>query len=557
MATWGWAKSAVGGRPRLGLGLPGLRDPLLAATALAAVLNVLWALFLANDSGDLAAQYAWTEFIRQNPDSAYNLSWYGGMHTASYSLLSPYLMGWLGVRTTGVLATTASAAVAARLLTRVRAGRPLVLALWTALALSADLFSGRVTFALGILFALGAVALLFPAAGHDRRRLAAVLGLGVLATMASPVAGLFLEVVAAALFLDRRRPESYAVAAGPFLVIGGTALLFPFQGVQPFDWWLAAPLAVTAACAALVLPRGWRVLRAGSAIYALGAALTWVVPSPVGSNVERLPLLFGPTVLLAALFHRPPGVPADPLRARRRRVAVALLLCVGAVWQVTKPIGDLVATVPAQATALHPKPLIDELRRIGADRGRVEVVPLRTHGEASDIAPYVNLARGWNRQADVARNPLFYQDTLSPDDYHAWLQFWGVGFVVLPAGPPDDAAVDEARIVQEPHDWLSPVWKDANWQLYRVMDALPLVAPPATVQLAGPAAVTIDVPEPGSVLLRIPWSPWLSLGGDAGGTGSCLTQGGSDWTVLHAAHAGTYQVASRYGLPRGAPCVKA
>ncbi|GAA2144578.1 MFS transporter [Kitasatospora kazusensis] len=554
MATWGWAKPAAGERPRLGLGLGGLRDPLTAATALAAVLNVLWALFLARDSGDLAAQYAWTDFIRQNPDSAYNLSWYGGMHTASYSLLSPYLMGWLGVRTTGVLAATASTTVAAWLLLRVRAARPLPLALWTAVALSADLYSGRVTFALGVLFALGAVALLFPAAGRERARLVAVLGLGALASTASPVAGLFLEVVAAALFLDRRRSESYALAAGPVLVIGGTALLFPFQGVQPFDWWLAWPLAVSAACAAVLLPREWRVLRAGSAVYALGAALTWLIPSPVGSNVERLPLLFGPTVLLAAVLRRPDGGrPVD----RRRRAALALLLCAGVLWQVTKPIGDLVTTVPAQATALHPQPLIDELRRVGADRGRVEVVPLRTHGEASDIAPYVNLARGWNRQADVARNPLFYQDALAPDDYHAWLQYWGVGFVVLPAGQPDDAAVDEARIVQEPHSWLSPVWKDANWQLYRVTDALPLVAPPATVQLAGPAAVTIEVPQAGSVLLRIPWSPWLSLGAEAGGTGSCLTEGGGDWTVLHAAHAGTYQVASRYGLPRGAPCEKA
>lgn len=81
-----------------------LRHPVFAATLLAAVLHLVWAVALANDAGDLAAQYAWTEFTRQHPDAAYNLSWYGGIHTASYSVLSPYLMGLLGVRTTGMLA---------------------------------------------------------------------------------------------------------------------------------------------------------------------------------------------------------------------------------------------------------------------------------------------------------------------------------------------------------------------------------------------------------------------------------------------------------------------
>lgn len=536
-----------------------LRDPLTAATALAVVLNAVWALFLANDSGDLAAQYAWTEFIRQNPGSAYNLSWYGGMHTASYSLLSPYLMGWLGVRTTGFLAATVSAAIAARLLVRIRVAGPLPLALWTALALSGNLASGRVTFALGVAFALAAVTVLFPAPdparGRDARRLAGVLGLGVLATTASPVAGLFLGVVAVALLLTRRRPESYALAAGPVLVVGGTALLFPFQGEQPFDWWLAAPLIAAALCTARLLPGEWRVLRTGSAVYAAGVALVWVVPSPIGSNIERLPLLFGPTALLAAALQRRQGRADGTREARYRPVLIGAILCVGITWQVAKPIGDLVTTAPSRTTALHSQPLIDELRRVGADRGRIEVVPLRSHGEASTIAPYVNLARGWNRQADVARNPLFYQDALAPDAYHAWLQHWGVGFVVLPTGRPDDAAVDEARIVEAPHTWLRPVWNDADWRLFRVTDPLPLADPPATVRVAGPAVVTVDVPQPGPVLLRIPWSPWLTIEGGASADGSCLS-GADGWTVLHAARAGEYQVAGRYSLTRGTQCPK-
>lgn len=50
-------------------------------------------------------------------------------------------------------------------------------------------------------------------------------------------------------------------------------------------------------------------------------------------------------------------------------------------------------------------PLVNQLQEAGAEKGRVEVVPARSHREASALAPYVNLARGWNRQADMERNP--------------------------------------------------------------------------------------------------------------------------------------------------------
>lgn len=201
-----------------------LHRPVVAATLLAAVLSLIWALFLANDAGDLAAQYAWTDFALKHPDSAYNLSWYGGMHPASYSLFSPYVMGLLGVRTTAVLAATLSATIAARLLVRSGIARPLLPALWAAFSLWCDVASGRVTFALGILFGLAAADLvlkdLVPEARIPRamipralvpstRRLVAASFLGALATACSPVAGLFVEVLAAALFLTgRRRPRT-------------------------------------------------------------------------------------------------------------------------------------------------------------------------------------------------------------------------------------------------------------------------------------------------------------------------------------------------------------
>ena len=58
----------------------------------ALALHLLWLRFLAGTGGDLAAQDAWTGFALAHPDSAYDFSWYGGMHPASYSLVSPYVM---------------------------------------------------------------------------------------------------------------------------------------------------------------------------------------------------------------------------------------------------------------------------------------------------------------------------------------------------------------------------------------------------------------------------------------------------------------------------------
>jgi hypothetical protein len=114
--------------------------------------------------------------------------------------------------------------------------------------------------------------------------------------------------------------------------------------------------------------------------------------------------------------------------------------------------------------------------------------------------------------------------------------------------------LDEAAIVAAGHPWLKPVWHDGRWRLYQVADADPLAEPPATVQQAGPAAITLEVPRPGPVLLRIPWSPWLSVEGATDASHGCLLAAG-EWTVLYAPTPGTYRVGGRYSLVRGTPCL--
>jgi hypothetical protein len=550
VTTWQLARFAGKRRPSALFRWADPRHPVLLATAAAGVLHVLWALYLAKDSGDMAAQYAWTNFIRAHPSASYDLSWYGGMHPASYSVLSPYIMAALGVRTTAVIAGTLSATVAAALLLRAGVKRPLLPVLWTVFALWCDVVSGRVTFALGVLFGLVATVLLFPSERASRGRpwrLAVATAMAALATMCSPVAGLFMLVVAAALFLDKRRTDACVLAVAPPLVVGTTSLLFPFYGVQPFSWYLALlPLAVSGAIS-VVVPRSWRSVHLGAAVYALGVMLTWVIPSPIGSNVERLALLFGGTVMLI--------VAMGSTRGTRRATVLWLAFCGVATWQIVEPIYDQVTTHAVPSTVKHAGPLISELRDVQADRGRVEVVPMSSHWEASGLSPYVNLARGWNRQADVERNPLFYDGTLSADSYRDWLRRWSVNYVVLPSDQPDFAAVAEAKIVAAGQPWLHPVWRDADWRVYRVSGAAPLADPPAVVDEAGPTELTVTMPAAGSVLLRIPWSPVLGIKGTSDDQHGCVTSAG-DWTRLYAPAAGTYRIGGSYALIRGTQCDK-
>ncbi|MGK5630166.1 MFS transporter [Streptomyces sp. URMC 123] len=571
-------EGAPGGRPagrlrRLGSLLA--ERPVGTTLAVAALAHVLWFMVFANSGGDLAAQDAWAEFVGQNPDSAYNLAWYGGMHPVSYSVISPHLMSVLGVRTTMMIAGTLSCGLLALILARGGGvKRPLLPALVGTFGLLCNAISGRVTFGLGLMFALAAVAVVFcrprnrpPAPARWYGRGAAAALLAGLATAGSPVAGLFVGVVAAALFLTGRRPAAFALGITPCLVVGASALFFPFSGTQPMSLGTASLPVLFSVIALLCSPKRWRTVRVGAAIYALGVLLTWAVDSQVGSNVTRVALLFAGAAFAAAL----------PWAVPRSRPWYALVVALVGVttWQSVKTVDDIVHTRPAASWARQLAPLVDQLKQVDAHRGRVEVVPARSHREASALAPYVNLARGWNRQADTERNPLFYDGSLTPESYHLWLKRWAVRYVVLPAGEPDGAAVAEAKIVTDRQPYLEQIWSNANWKLYRVADPTPLADPPAVVERAEAGKLTLTVPAAGEVLIRVAYSPWLGLVDEKGngveppepradGKGfdnrfGCLTQApedasGDEWTRLHAPRAGTYRLAAPYQLPRGTAC---
>ncbi|MFI1438180.1 hypothetical protein [Streptomyces fructofermentans] len=503
----------------------------LVATLPTVPLYVVWWVFLATGGGDLAAQEAWADFASRHGGSAYGLFWYGGMHTANYSLISPYLMAAFGVRAVTVTAGLLAAWLAAVLIARTGVRRPAGPALLASLALWCNVASGRTTFALGVALGLAACVLL-----TGERRLPLAAAYAALAAMASPVAGLFLVVAGAGHAAARDRARALALAAPPCAVVGATTLLFPFSGEQLMPADRIWPPVVVGVVVWGLAPRGWRVLRGGALVYAAGTVLAYLVPSPVGTNVERLAELFAPAALLAALS----AVPGP----RHRRIALALTLVLSLCWVGRKTADDLVVSTAVPAWAAHTGGVVRALDRLGADRARVEVVPARNHREATALAPHVNLARGWNRQLDMERGRLFYDGTFSETTYRAWLDRWSVGFVVLPSGKPDGFAEEEARLVRRGPAWLEPVWRDANWRVYRVRGAVPLVSAPAAVVRADAAEVVVHVPRAGSVTVRVAFSPWLYA------EGGCLRRSGG-FTRLTVAEPGEYRISSGYGPSPG------
>ena len=141
------------------------RPPGPALTAGLAGVVLAVAYLLAPPPGtDLSAQVARADFVRAYGFTPVDLRWYGGTVQYGYSVVSSPVMALLGPRLTGALALVGSSVALAVLLHRCGARRPLLGGVLGAACFAGNLVSGRVTFALGVAFGLGAlVALTAPA----------------------------------------------------------------------------------------------------------------------------------------------------------------------------------------------------------------------------------------------------------------------------------------------------------------------------------------------------------------------------------------------------------
>jgi hypothetical protein len=387
--------------------------------------------------------------------------------------------------------------------------RPRAGAIAFAIAAAADLLDGRVTFAVGV--AVGAWALV----ALRSRRLAwsAVLSVACYAT--SPLAGLFLGIVlVSVLIADPSRRRTAALPAAALLTAGaGMAITFPGTGTMPFTFGDAIPsglccLAVLALCQNKVI--GWT-----AGIVLLCYPVLLVSPWAVGENITRFGWLCAAPIVVSY--------------ARLPRPVLILSVCALAVWPCADLIGQLTTSENQSAQGRYYAPLNLQLSREFAATGatavgaRVELVDTKNHWGSAYLFDR-SLARGWDRQADVANNPIFYRtDALTADSYHAWLDELAVAWVAVPSAPLDYASVNEARLIRSDLRYLKLQWSSPNWKLYRVVDPTPLVSGARVTEVSN-TGVVLAGPRAKPITVRVRWSPYLAVHDASGNvTPACIS----------------------------------
>jgi hypothetical protein len=469
--------------------------------------------------------------VREAGLGLWDNGWFAGHHTPAYSLLSPGLGALLGVRLTGALAAVVAAGLFGLLAGRhwgAAAGR--VAAAWFAVGVIATLVSGRLTFLVGVAVGLGALLAL------QRMRPFLACALAALTTLASPVAGLFLALAAVAHGVPARRwPVAVAVVAsalGPAAIL---AVLFPEGGTEPFVASAFWPALVAIGLVAGALPARERALRVGAVLYGVTCAAAFVFATPLGGNVTRLGALVAGPVLAGALL---------AVRARRPLLLAAVALPL-AYWQLYPAVRDVVRASgdPSTAAAYH-EPLVRFLQtRPGTFR--VEIPFTENHWEAAYVAPHIPLARGWERQLDRRYGALFYDGTLSPATFRAWLDEHAVAYVAVPDAALDYSAREEANLIAGGLPYLRPVWRSAHWRVFAVRHRTPLVAGTAHSLTLQPDGFTLRARRRGDALVRVRHTRWWAVTVGR----ACVERGPDGMSRVHVLRPGTVRVQARLAGP--------
>jgi hypothetical protein len=470
--------------------------------------------------GDLWAARARQSAAGHGVGLTYWFSWFGGGAVpGTYSVLTPYLSSLIGATLLGALATVATTPLCWRL---VRDTSHPLAATWAAtIAAGFDLWSGRIPFSLGT--ALSVAALI---AVRDRRVLVAA-AWTVLAVLASPVSGAFLLLGLVGVTIH---VQSHRLVSATTMLTSGLSLLvvlFIFGSPGPEGFTGRQAVVTALALSLFLLARPPKFLTSVIAISIVACPLLVAVPNGMGSNFQRLVWICLPVAVIAT---------------SRRRVPVTVLACVLALFAgVMGTIQDLtVASQPMSSTSYYTA-LTHELDTLhDLTSYRLEAVPDGTHTASFALLDHAMLARGYETQADNALNAvLLSQNTLDAVSYKIWLDNNAVGFVAIGKAVlhpnPEFALVSTANL-----PYLKRVWNDANWTLYRVTDPTPIVPAPARIVDAYQSYLVIDIPQPGTLPVRVRWSRFLVADPQAGGPAVKVADDGNGWTLITTAQPGRY-----------------
>jgi hypothetical protein len=488
------------------------------STALAATLAAL--LLWATPPGiDWAAHAYQRTFLIEHGFEIWNNFWYAGRYSfITYSVLYYPLAALLGIRVLA-LASVATAAFAFSIV---------VFRQWGAVSrLSSRSFAvlwvgiigaAAFPFALAMSFALFALWAL-----QERRRGRFAL-CAALTLAASPLGFAFLVVVLAGIVLARRSIRDARVQIAAIVACGLAELvlyrLFGDGGRFPYGLLQLAPSLVFGVLGLLVT-RGVaqaKPLRGLFWIYLAVCIAAYLIPSSVGSNLERLRYVAVPVALIAVA-----------LRGWRPLWLVVPALTLAVIWNVT-PIWTTFArasTDPESARAYW-QPSIHYLKQHLSPSYRVEVVDTAEHWPAAYLPDAgIPIVRGWYRQSDFPQNELLYDGKLAASTYEAWLRRMAVRYVLVTDAPVDYSSRNEAALVRSGRTDLVLVKRLPHVAIYELPKPTPIVTgpEPSTVMWLWPQGLVATVNERGTYRIRVRWSPyWRASSGCVSRTKDGMTQ---------------------------------
>jgi hypothetical protein len=502
----------------------------LPGACLAAALVLVW-LLVDPRTPDLAAQVYRVGLFEHTGFAVWDEHWYAGHALPGYSLLFPPLSALLGLRVLAALAALLSAVLFERLVLGVYGPGARWGAVWFAVAAVGDIWLGRLTFALGVTFAVAATLALVR--GHPRW--AALLA--ALCAAASPVAGVLLGLAALTHALARRSPRTLIVLALPAAVVAvPLALLFEEGGFEPFPTLSFAATALVTILFLWALAPGERLLRIGGVLYLLACVLALLIHTPMGSNIERYAVLLAGPLLLCSQVGR-----------RRSTPVLALALLGIAVFTLWGPVRETKAVAGNESTkAAYYAPVLRFLANHGGALDRVEVPLTRSHWEAALMAPSVSLARGWEKQLEEKYDSVLLDPELTAAGYVRWLHAEAVSYVALPDTLLDPSSAREGRLIRHGLPFLRAVFRSRHWTVYAVHDPTPLLEGLGRLTSLGHDSFSLRALAPGRFLVRVRYTRFWTL---TGGSGR-VTEAPGGWTYVTANRPGRLRVAARFSLRR-------
>ncbi|HET6873919.1 MAG TPA: hypothetical protein VFH70_04030 [Acidimicrobiales bacterium] len=550
----------------------------IAPAALALVLATV-ALLLGWRGVDQAAQTYRTIQFQLHGLQLWDSGWYAGNFPLSYSVLFPAVAGTLSPQVVAVASAVVATWSFDRFIRTYLGARPL--GTWYfAVSTLLPVTIGQWPFLAGE--ASGLVALV----SLQRGRRGVALVFAVLSGLFSPLAAAFLAMgcLAWAAYSSRRR-WIIATAVAAIALIPALSLLFPGEGPMPFPWTGLVPTELLCLCCLTPLVKTTPAVRLGALLYAVASLFSFIVPNPLGGNAPRLAASVG--VPLLACFLTAPGPALERLsdsglvrrlieRGRmvalpnRWRYAAVVLVVPFAVWQWAPSTGiDTSSGTHRYTAAAFYQPLIHEMKVLSPTPVRVEATPTFSHWESAFVAPYIPLARGWERQLDTADNPIFYTPgALTASSYAAWLSDEGISFVALANAPLDYAAKAEGALLQAGKvPGLTLVWSTRDWKVWKVTNSPGLVSGPATLTSLEPDHLTLQASGTGSITVRVRYTAfWSVTTGSAcvgpapvpateAGFGDTATTHNPpfQWTSVTALQPGTIELSAEVLHPAPAP----